>query len=502
MSAFKPTNNSNKSANIADFESKFDDSAAFSPWGDDDPFVNSGGKGASFAGMDPKKGSSQDAFGTTLNQANPRAAANTGKSNGFLKSSSTQSPWLDDVNSTSFDKTDRYAPFSSASLASTSSIINNGFGDSFCNNSDSSKPFSNSLSAVEKTSTFDSKEAFTGMADIVFQEAATVGGVFGGDSDTGGEMTPSEDPFGTVDPFKDVGLKEDDKFSWDDEPDPFVTDSGIESSNHNNSAENTLNSNLFSNTNKKDPFNVSFDTNRNVTDGTETNSGSVFDRNTSKHGDNENFNVMKLNDESSSLTATNVSVGESFSSNSVTTSSTVTTRSKSVLGDPIANLLSSLPARSKTAMGDPIALDSFDPFAASGNSPTKKSEWVSNEDLLNQNFGGSDFGAQGQQNNSSNGQQDKYKHIFSDFESSFTGAGNARNNNNNSSSGVGGFPSPFPSSFQEATTDRKSSSPFLGSTLATNTSYKSSSSLSNRSSGLLSDFEQVNWPLSSDNEKK
>ena len=212
----------------------------------------------------------------------------------------------------------------------------------------------------------------------------------------GGAITPSEDPFGQVDPFQDAFSKQDDKFSWDNEPDPFLTDSGIESSATNNggggdSTFATGFSDVFSS--KKDPFNVSFDANKNVIGGVEVSSvdsssaSNVVDKltgveaaraskislgnNSDWPGSSENVSTLNNNNHQ-----------EASASNS----SSATGRSRSVIGDPIASLLASLPVRSKTVLGEPLEqIDSFDPLAPSGNSP--KSAWLSNEDLINENFG-------------------------------------------------------------------------------------------------------------------
>lgn len=208
-----------------------------------------------------------------------------------------------------------------------------------------------------------------------------------GDSDSDmGALTP--DPFGVVDPFKDVTIKEDDKFSWDDEPDPFAV------------AGNTtvVSSAAFSGADGKveDPF-TAFDANKNVlrspmkigplsnstalgTDMNTTFSPSTIDPfNTSI-----NSEISTLKNSSSVFHA---QAPPHFDNNSPTSSAPPTVpppaRPHSVLADPTAHL--TLPARSKTALADPFAgIDSFDPLASSTKNT---SAYISNEDLLNQNFG-------------------------------------------------------------------------------------------------------------------
>lgn len=315
-----------------------------------------------------------------------------------------------------------------------------------------------------------SKSSFD-IKDNVFAGSDFGSGAGGfGDSGDSGAMTPSDDPFGSVDPFKDLGIKEDDRFSWDDEPDPFMTDSGVETSNANN----------LPSAKKDDPFSVTFDANKNV----------IGEGKVSANEGNQLFsNFGEL--PSSSSTA-NVACGGASG------------RSKSVLADPIASLLSvhsSQPVRSKTAMADPIMeLNSFDPLAATGNSP-KKLAWLSNEDLINENFGSSStrfkdpadsFGSAIA--NNSNSKLD-FNNAFSssvDFNSSFSSSGTKKRPSDEFS-----FGADFSSVGSSQTNGSKGASPYAsaGAAVAAEmASCRSSSSISTRSSGgTMSETEQLSW---------
>ena len=334
-----------------------------------------------------------DPFGTPLNgrTAAPGASA---------------SPWDDNFGGAESAKPiDRYAAFASPALDSIDKNKDPFGADNFISGSKVDGPSKDAFAEFSGTPAFGDNS----------------------DSDFGGGATRSEDPFGTVDPFKDAFGKQEDKFSWDDEPDPFATtggDSGIDSSVNNNSSgdnpfavaklnDGDLNSAVG------DPFNFSVSLNKNVVGGVEVNSscvnnsnlsgsnvrnvvdkiitGGEFSSNSSKINVNENItsDTDSINDRAA-VKDSNVTPSSSDSFKAKLNStlskepSVVSGRSKSVLADPIANVLSlqsTLPTRSKTAMGDPIpSMDSFDPLASSGNSP-KKSAWLSNEDLINETFG-------------------------------------------------------------------------------------------------------------------
>ncbi|XP_018012233.1 epidermal growth factor receptor substrate 15-like 1 isoform X2 [Hyalella azteca] len=260
------------------------------------------------------------------------------------KSASGSSPWLDDYPSR--DERSKFSSLSSASFASK---------DAFFDNFGSSNQVFNTSSSVKNNASLTAKS--NGAGANAFSDA-NFGAGFGGSGDSDlGAITPSEDPFGVVDPFKDVTINEDDKFSWDDEPDPFVTDGGFEGG-HASSHE------LVG---KEDPFSVSFDANKNV--------------------------IESETENKKSITRDPIDVSKLFSGLSLGVADTsYGGRSKSVLDDPVANVFAkqqNLPVRSKTALAEPfIDLNSFDPLAPSGSSP-KKNTWISNEDLINENFGSS-----------------------------------------------------------------------------------------------------------------
>ncbi|XP_069956145.1 epidermal growth factor receptor substrate 15-like 1 isoform X2 [Cherax quadricarinatus] len=159
------------------------------------------------------------------------------------------------------------------------------------------------------------------------------------------------DPFGgDYDPFKDQGFKDADKFSWEDEPDPFNAlpdTSGVSAS------DNTLDNAAF---NKTDPFGFSIND-----DDTNANVSTEFSRK-----DTHTFSVSNK---------------DPFDSNQ-------NSRSKSVIGDPFAyQTRETIPTRSKTSLGNPRDVDfDFDPFSSSKVTKAEKNKWKSNEDLLNESF--------------------------------------------------------------------------------------------------------------------
>ncbi|XP_069190787.1 epidermal growth factor receptor substrate 15-like 1 isoform X2 [Procambarus clarkii] len=163
------------------------------------------------------------------------------------------------------------------------------------------------------------------------------------------------DPFGgDYDPFKDQGFKDADKFSWEDEPDPFNTlasNAGVSAS------DNTLDNAAF---NKTDPFGFHInedDANANVS--TEFSSKDPY-----------RFSFSNK---------------DQFDSNQ-------NNRSKSVIGDPFTHQTKeTIPMRSKTSLGNPLDVDTdFDPFSSSKVTKAEKNKWKSNEDLLNESFGPGD----------------------------------------------------------------------------------------------------------------
>ncbi|XP_066979496.1 epidermal growth factor receptor substrate 15-like 1 isoform X3 [Macrobrachium rosenbergii] len=162
------------------------------------------------------------------------------------------------------------------------------------------------------------------------------------------------DPFGgDYDPFKDQGFKDDDKFSWDDEPDPFTSPDNNNDSSA--SAADNVNNNENSSAKKNDPF-------------------------TFGSSDDLNANVFEGFSNKDDL-------GMSFTDNKNKGNS----RSKSVIGDPFASQVkAAVPVRSKTSLGEPGGVDfDFDPFSSSKLTvadPFTKSK--SNEDLLNENLSG------------------------------------------------------------------------------------------------------------------
>ncbi|XP_076040031.1 epidermal growth factor receptor pathway substrate 15 isoform X3 [Oratosquilla oratoria] len=154
----------------------------------------------------------------------------------------------------------------------------------------------------------------------------------------------STDPFGgDYDPFSDDAFKEADKFSWDDEPDPFAASINADDPNLNLTSS------------KTDPFGGSFPDD-NCKLGTETTSGAVktgfaFD---DFEGTDNNKNIWN--------------------------------RSKSALGDPFAlQAKKSMPVRSKTALDNPGGFD-FDPLSTTKGLNKEQNQWKSNEDLLNENL--------------------------------------------------------------------------------------------------------------------
>ncbi|XP_047490152.1 epidermal growth factor receptor substrate 15-like 1 isoform X1 [Penaeus chinensis] len=171
------------------------------------------------------------------------------------------------------------------------------------------------------------------------------------DDDPFSKASGAADPFGgDYDPFKDQGFKDADKFSWEDEPDPFNT---IPEESSESAVKMPLD-----NAPKTDPFGFSMsedDTNANLP--------------------TEFFSVDQFN--------------ANFDNNKDKLETSQNTRSKSVIGDPFASQVKeSIPVRSKTSLGERRLADfDFDPFSSSKVSNAEKSKWKSNEDLLNENFG-------------------------------------------------------------------------------------------------------------------
>lgn len=171
------------------------------------------------------------------------------------------------------------------------------------------------------------------------------------DDDPFSKASGAADPFGgDYDPFKDQGFKDADKFSWEDEPDPFNT-------MPEESSESAVKMPL-DNAPKTDPFGFSMsedDTNANLS--------------------TEFFSVDQFN--------------ANFDNNKDKLETSQNTRSKSVIGDPFASQVKeTIPVRAKTSLGERRLADfDFDPFSSSKVSNAEKSKWKSNEDLLNENFG-------------------------------------------------------------------------------------------------------------------
>ncbi|KAK7008169.1 hypothetical protein SK128_028558 [Halocaridina rubra] len=170
------------------------------------------------------------------------------------------------------------------------------------------------------------------------------------------------DPFGgDYDPFKDQGFADADKFSWDDEPDPFTTLPGNKNNSSVSASENVFNNSSEKKNNDPFAFNINDDVNANVFSG----------------------GLSSTDDLSAGFNSDNKNKGGSNS------------RSKSVIGDPFASQVKApIPVRSKTSLGAPIGSDfDFDPFSTSKLTPADaimKSK--SNEDLLNENFSGGIWG--------------------------------------------------------------------------------------------------------------
>ena len=210
-------------------------------------------------------------------------------------------------------------------------------------------------------------------------------------SDGGNAITISEDPFGgDYDPFSSNLIKESDKFSWDDEPDPFLTDSGIDTIDTSTMSLGKATAAL-SNSDLSSP--ISNNSNNKNLSGSHQEFSNIFK---DINSPSENSNFLSVN-----------SFGNNANNN---------TRSKSVTGDPMSILQQVreiMPQRSKTALGEPgLDLD-FDPFSTSKTNENKK-VWKSNEDLLNEAVG-SNAAYQKTQNNSS-----------------FLSSNNINNNRNNS----------------------------------------------------------------------
>lgn len=329
---------------------------------------------------------------------------------------------------------DKYAVFSSPFGPADSFKDSVNTNDSVFSSSNADSVFGSSKGKQSKSPFGDatSDSTYGGFSDTAF------GGFGDSDSDLGGAITPAEDPFGTVDPFKDVDIKEDEKFSWDNEPDPFMTDSGIDSCLPNSSGDVTVSAAPY----KKDPFNVSFDANKNVIDGIEvrsvnrnsvSSSSNVVDKTNSGGDDHHLFSDLNDSKTDNFLNIKATLPGGTDSSASAGV------RSKSVLADPIANLFSKqfkLPIRSKTALADPIVdLESFDPLASTGKSP-KKTAWLSNEDLINETFGSGKNSPANFGTNSTNNTEKSCYHSKQDafgFSSNSFGSSTANAFNNNNS---------------------------------------------------------------------
>ena len=205
----------------------------------------------------------------------------------------------------------------------------------------------------------------------------------------------TEDPFGgEYDPFQGDSFREADKFSWDDEPDPFLTDSGIDTSA--TSGFGNKDAFAFGSGNEDSPDNKNFGGDSNAN----RKFGNVFD------ADKNNF----------------LTVPSNINSN----------RSKSVTGDPLSiiqQVKEIVPQRSKTALGEPTNIDlDFDPFSSSKfGTNADKNLWKSNEDLLNESVSGG--GWNNINNNMSS--KDTFKANFDD-DKNFNFSDNFSSNNNNS----------------------------------------------------------------------
>ncbi|XP_042205854.1 epidermal growth factor receptor substrate 15-like 1 isoform X2 [Homarus americanus] len=166
------------------------------------------------------------------------------------------------------------------------------------------------------------------------------------------EPSGAPDPFGgDYDPFKDQDFKEADKFSWEDEPDPFSTLPVSSEVNTDNPVDNTA-------FRKTDPF--GFSVNEDDADA----NANVFTEFSSK--------------ESYKFSLSNADQYDSNENN----------RSKSAIGDPFFHQTKeTIPMRSKTSLGEPRNANfDFDPFSTSKVTKAEKNKWKSNEDLLSETF--------------------------------------------------------------------------------------------------------------------
>lgn len=189
-----------------------------------------------------------------------------------------------------------------------------------------------------------------GSSGFISDEGFGDSNVYTGDDPCSGS-SGAADPFGgDYDPFKDQGFKDADKFSWDDEPDPFNT---LPISTDTTAGDNKVESAAFS---TADPFRFSI----------------------TEDEANANMSTELSNKDLFAFSFPSKNIFDSNQNN----------RSKSVIGDPFASQdKETIPTRSKTSLGDPRSVDfDFDPFSSSKVSKAEKNKWKSNEDLLNENF--------------------------------------------------------------------------------------------------------------------
>ncbi|KAG0729619.1 hypothetical protein GWK47_003427 [Chionoecetes opilio] len=195
-------------------------------------------------------------------------------------------------------------------------------------------------------------------------DAYAESGGFGQEDPFGSPGAGSGDPFGgDYDPFKDQDFKEADKFSWEDEPDPFggLTEDG----DGDGKAPGKLQG---SSVLKADPFDSHINEEADSTD--------MF---AELSGNKRNIRPS-------------VGARSHLSPNQKS-------RSRSVIGDPFASQTrETVQARSKTSLGEPWdpSLD-FDPFSSTQDTTAEVNKWRSNEDLLNENLSG--WGAANNNNN-------------------------------------------------------------------------------------------------------
>lgn len=215
-------------------------------------------------------------------------------------------------------------------------------------------------------------------------------GGFGKEDPFGSPGVGAPDPFGgDYDPFKDQDFKDSDKFSWEDEPDPF---SILPEDGDGKGPSDPVSGSVF----KDDPFGCSINEDDDTT--TTTTTTNVF---ADLSSNNKNINK-------SSLGAKNL------------LSLNQKSRSRSVIGDPFASQTKeTVPTRSKTSLGEPWDPSSdFDPFSSAKVTTNEKSKWRSNEDLLNENF--SSWGAANNNNNNNNNINNNNDDGINPFGDSFT----------------------------------------------------------------------------------